>query len=261
MKNNYSLLKFLCFVFLLGVSGWSNAQIGNPTIEIEEGKIEKGSTDEAINCLEPTEENAPKQEIGGPVTIVASTADSAMLKYIETILFPDSGFKCTGCPGRSTCEMIFVKWRDDPPKPTGMAPNFTFPALRKFAAKITCTGCTVRVDIPVEELELDIEAMEQIQLAAKQNTNAIIINTLSAYPNPASEVLHVEVDGDQDLSDVSLVIYSTLGQVLQSQKIGNLPKGFSERTLDVSQLPVGLYFLVLYAEKAQIQALEFNITK
>jgi hypothetical protein len=65
------------------------------------------------------------------------------------------------------------------------------------------------------------------------NTNGLV----KIYPNPAKDILNIEIDNYEDIMD--LTIYSTTGKILLSKKTFNDQK----LSIDVSNISEGLYFV------------------
>ena len=65
------------------------------------------------------------------------------------------------------------------------------------------------------------------------NTNGLV----KIYPNPAKDILNIEIDNYEDIMD--LTMYSTTGKILLSKKTFNDQK----LSIDVSNISEGLYFV------------------
>lgn len=72
--------------------------------------------------------------------------------------------------------------------------------------------------------------------------NALLAN-MSAYPNPASDVLNVSFT-NADLKDISLVLYDAKGQIVAEKNMGNVAGNVTE-TLNISSLSKGIYMLAV----------------
>lgn len=70
---------------------------------------------------------------------------------------------------------------------------------------------------------------------------------MSAYPNPANDVLHVNYSLD-NASAVNMNIMSIDGQVVRSEDLGMKLSGSNTETVDVSGLSAGVYFVTLQTE-------------
>jgi uncharacterized repeat protein (TIGR01451 family) len=78
-------------------------------------------------------------------------------------------------------------------------------------------------------------------------------NDLLIYPNPADEILNINVSGTHA---VSIAIYDLQGRVIRNEKVSS---GTEVQKLDISQLVKGLYFVV--AENAEGQKLTRKFIK
>jgi S-formylglutathione hydrolase len=64
---------------------------------------------------------------------------------------------------------------------------------------------------------------------------------LNIYPNPATSVTNITYKLDRP-SEVELVIYNHLGQIVKKVFEGNRPAGESQERIDVTALPAGVYY-------------------
>lgn len=80
-----------------------------------------------------------------------------------------------------------------------------------------------------------------VKLAPALGTDDFLPESVSVYPNPASERVFVRMDTDSQLSELSL--YGLLGQRLQTTK---------ENSISVSGLPKGVYFLQVKTDKGEV---------
>ena len=60
---------------------------------------------------------------------------------------------------------------------------------------------------------------------------------VAVYPNPARDLVNVEVDGGMEIADI--VLYDMYGRIVETRLIASLQR----TTIDVSGLPAGTYFL------------------
>ena len=66
------------------------------------------------------------------------------------------------------------------------------------------------------------------------------LNSLSAYPNPVNDELNLLFETIQ-LGEVELLIFNSMGQVVQIEQLGTLPAGQASQRLNVSSLSTGIY--------------------
>lgn len=74
-------------------------------------------------------------------------------------------------------------------------------------------------------------------------------NNLRVYPNPSSNILIIENLGQQK-DDLFLEIRSATGKFVLAQKV----TGFEKTTVNTSQIPVGIYFVVIKDKSKTISA-------
>jgi hypothetical protein len=76
------------------------------------------------------------------------------------------------------------------------------------------------------------------------NSNKDILSAqrFSAYPNPTSDLLTVELQGFES-APLNLQLFATTGQLLLTKRLNHQGQVFYTEQLDVSQLPSGLYYL------------------
>ena len=76
-------------------------------------------------------------------------------------------------------------------------------------------------------------------LKASSAVKTLKKSTLSVYPNPATDIVHISTGGL--VSDSSVQIHDICGRVVLSATIKNT--NHAETTIDISQLPAGIYFV------------------
>jgi hypothetical protein len=65
------------------------------------------------------------------------------------------------------------------------------------------------------------------------------------YPNPASDVLNIEVNASQ-ASEMSISVYNIMGQNVMNQNV-NVTTGMNTRNINISELNSGIYFVTVKA--------------
>ena len=74
------------------------------------------------------------------------------------------------------------------------------------------------------------------------------INPMTAtrvYPNPATDMLNIEVNASQ-ASEMSISVYNIMGQNVMNQNV-NITTGMNTKNINVSELNSGIYFLTVKA--------------
>ena len=74
------------------------------------------------------------------------------------------------------------------------------------------------------------------------------INTLSAYPNPASDFVNIVISLQRGYENGILKVYDMTGTELYSMNTGHLPEGTCIMSLDLSPIPTGLLIVVFHTE-------------
>ncbi len=87
----------------------------------------------------------------------------------------------------------------------------------------------------------------------RQESTTPIESTL--YPNPASDVVTVELDGMAE-GDLSMYLYDSQGRALRSWDKA-MSQGFNVVELSITELPSGLYFLFIPQSDGQMMQLQF----
>lgn len=72
---------------------------------------------------------------------------------------------------------------------------------------------------------------------------------VNVFPNPATDLLNVSVDCNES-HPASFVVYDINGRLWMTQQIGK--EKFFFKTLDLSKLPNGNYFLTIYSDKTKV---------
>jgi hypothetical protein len=71
----------------------------------------------------------------------------------------------------------------------------------------------------------------------------------SVYPNPANDVLNMDLKMKDSDNEVTVTFMNFLGQTVMSQNIGKVAGGQSTFSFDVSSLPAGAYFINVSTSK------------
>ena len=71
------------------------------------------------------------------------------------------------------------------------------------------------------------------------------VNTTRLYPNPATDVLNIEVSASQ-ASEMTISVYNIMGQMVMSQNT-NISTGMNTRSISTSELSSGIYFMTVKA--------------
>ena len=74
------------------------------------------------------------------------------------------------------------------------------------------------------------------------------VNPMTAtrvYPNPATDVLNIEVNASQN-SEMNISVYNIMGQNVMSQNV-NVTTGMNVRSISTSELNSGIYFVTVKA--------------
>jgi hypothetical protein len=74
---------------------------------------------------------------------------------------------------------------------------------------------------------------------------APLSGSVTVFPNPSSELVHIEIK-DITAKEIHLSIYSADAKEITKQKFNNLNQQLS---INISKLPIGIYFLKLRDEK------------
>jgi hypothetical protein len=73
-------------------------------------------------------------------------------------------------------------------------------------------------------------------------------NSLSAYPNPASDFVNITVSLQKGYENCTLKVYDMLGTEVYSMNTGHLAEGAYVISLDLSGIPTGLLIVVFHTE-------------
>jgi hypothetical protein len=74
--------------------------------------------------------------------------------------------------------------------------------------------------------------------------------SFSVHPNPANNVLMLNIDKASEGSDAKYSVYGLDGKVVLSKNLGHVQSGYQER-IDISSLAPGMYFAELYMDGAK----------
>ena len=83
--------------------------------------------------------------------------------------------------------------------------------------------------------------------------------TISVYPNPANQIATISVELAHAM-DVEIIIYSCLGQHLQTEFYPSLSSGRNRLQIDLSSIPSG-YYLLTVLSASQKSSIPLRISK
>jgi hypothetical protein len=86
----------------------------------------------------------------------------------------------------------------------------------------------------------NVDALEQPMLT---------LNSLSAYPNPASDFINITIRLQRGYKNCTLKVYNMLGTEIYSMNTGHFAEGVYDMSLDLSGIPTGLLIVVFHAEE------------
>ncbi len=84
------------------------------------------------------------------------------------------------------------------------------------------------------------------------NVNKVVnpMNSVNVYPNPAQNVLYIDVNASQ-ASDMNVTVYNITGQKVLDQSVSALSTGVNTRNINISNLTSGVYFVTVTANGFQ----------
>ncbi|MBQ9255220.1 MAG: T9SS type A sorting domain-containing protein [Bacteroidales bacterium] len=101
---------------------------------------------------------------------------------------------------------------------------------------------------------LDPAGTDQTELGGRDYNNASSIDevsenalSLSIYPNPAKDFITINIDGSKEKTVVAVMDY--VGRTVLSDEIS---EGITEKTLNISSLEPGTYFVRIYSNKNSV---------
>jgi len=82
-----------------------------------------------------------------------------------------------------------------------------------------------------------------ITISPTTGINEITANTsISIYPNPASDIVNIEINTTEQIVNATYAIYDVIGNMVSNKKIGTLSGTYSDK-IDVSTFAKGLYII------------------
>ena len=82
-------------------------------------------------------------------------------------------------------------------------------------------------------------------LSINENEAINPMTTTRVYPNPATDVLNIEVNASQ-ASEMSISVYNIMGQNVMNQNV-NITTGMNTKPINISELNSGIYFVTVKA--------------
>ncbi|HEX5003637.1 MAG TPA: T9SS type A sorting domain-containing protein, partial [Bacteroidia bacterium] len=103
---------------------------------------------------------------------------------------------------------------------------------------IICSIFNLDAQIAENQSENTIEQLKQIA----QSGNDYMFAVLNTYPNPASDILNLDIIAAPQES-LTVTVSNVMGQNLKTIQIASSPEGITRHSLDVSDLASGTYIL------------------
>ena len=82
------------------------------------------------------------------------------------------------------------------------------------------------------------------------NENGPLVSSVQNFPNPFRDITHININLLKT-SDVDIMVYNTLGKLVQTIDFGRLQNGPHRLTLNLDNLKEGVYFYTLFADKSR----------
>lgn len=102
-------------------------------------------------------------------------------------------------------------------------------------------SCTPTIKNPVPMGSVNATRSNTFKATSPTSINETSLETLvSVYPNPASENLSINFNTTKD-QKILIQVVNTLGQAIRSVDLGIIPAGNSLRTLNIAEIPHGIY--------------------
>jgi len=83
-----------------------------------------------------------------------------------------------------------------------------------------------------------------VDIAATGISNSPFISSWNLYPDPASDIVHLQISSPNDMDDCKLSVYNILGEKVFGESI-NLANGSNSQQVNVSNLAAGVYLITL----------------
>ena len=93
---------------------------------------------------------------------------------------------------------------------------------------------------------------------AKDKTNE---TQLSLYPNPATDIVHVSMSGEELTGDYTLSVFNYLGQMLLSQVFTLSDQDDYNTKLDIADYPSGGYFVHITGNISDVLVEKFVVSR
>ena len=78
-----------------------------------------------------------------------------------------------------------------------------------------------------------------------------ILNNIAIYPNPINNEINIEMDLSLNQKEISFIIFNSLGQKVIHKSLNNVTIGHQKGTLNLQDLPNGIYTLEIKLENGK----------
>lgn len=133
-------------------------------------------------------------------------------------------------------------WNANGSTPLSGGFDFTSANTSNGTSFIVCSSAGTRWYVC--QLHAGMGMKGQINVATSSVQEVAGAATLSAYPNPVSNILHLNISNAQHVSDATVEVINIIGKVVMKTSVIALQSG-DGLSMDVSILPKGVYFVKL----------------
>lgn len=120
-------------------------------------------------------------------------------------------------------------------------PTYTFPAAGSYDVTLIAIGCSAdTINISVNVDSPCVAAIHEAE----------ILSAIEYYPNPVSNILHLEMHAANS-TQAEIFIRDITGKMISNSETKILMEGENAMEIDFSQLPEGLYFVSVLAGTEQ----------
>lgn len=87
-----------------------------------------------------------------------------------------------------------------------------------------------------------------------------LVSTVNLFPNPASEILTIDISLTEN-QKVEVVLINSIGQKVDAPQIIDGTKGVNTKQLDIQKLPEGIYFAQILLNGNVVSTKQFVIAR
>lgn len=187
-----------------------------------------------------------------------TAAAEAYMGHVERVIA--SKISCVvDCPDGEGCSTYFKKWNHSytPPAPQYGVAGCAGAYFPETYLQMTA-GCSACMETPsFNGTGNNFDLMD----GSADNNRGKLIETLSLFPNPATDDVTLEIRVKETLTKPQLTVYDLAGKALITETLESMEEGIYNLQIEVATLEAGIYLITLLDDTLPIETTKLVINR